>query len=127
MKTTFLPKCSVNENINKTLDLILDVESSSKEQLEGIEQINQAVNNFNDLNGDWFNKKQVEYINSTVTSVKLLNNDFRVGNNTALNRFRTDKDYEFTSWNKEAIDKRQKILLDLVYETWQFNDKRIDI
>ena len=34
----------LNENINKTLDLILDVESSSKEQLEGIEQINQAVN-----------------------------------------------------------------------------------
>jgi len=90
-------------------------------------QINQAVNNFNDLNSDWFNKKQAEYINSTVTSVKLLNNDFRVGNNTALNRFRTDKGYEFISWDKEAIDKRQKILLDLVYETWQFNDKRIDI
>jgi len=34
---------NLNENIAKTLDLIKDVESSSKEQLEGIEQINGAV------------------------------------------------------------------------------------
>ncbi len=89
-------------------------------------QINQAVNNFNELKGNWFNMKQEEYINSTVTSVKLLNDKFRVGNNTALNRFRTDKGYVFTNWNKEAIEKRQKILLELVYETWKFNNKRID-
>ncbi len=34
----------LNHNITKTLDLITDVESASKEQLEGIEQINDAVN-----------------------------------------------------------------------------------
>ncbi|MBU3016021.1 chemotaxis protein [Poseidonibacter lekithochrous] len=34
----------LNDNIFKTLDLIKDVESSSKEQLTGIEQINSAVN-----------------------------------------------------------------------------------
>ena len=34
----------LNENITNTLDLIHDVESASKEQLEGIEQINDAVN-----------------------------------------------------------------------------------
>ncbi|WP_193311126.1 methyl-accepting chemotaxis protein [Poseidonibacter ostreae] len=34
----------LNENIVKTLDLIKDVEDSSKEQLTGIEQINNAVN-----------------------------------------------------------------------------------
>lgn len=89
-------------------------------------QINQAVNNFNDLKGDWFLKKQAEYLNSTVTSVKLLNDKFKLGNNTALNRFRADKGYVFTNWDKDAIEKRQKILLDLVYETWQFNSKRID-
>jgi len=89
-------------------------------------QINQAVNNFNDLKGDWFLKKQAEYLNSTVTSVKLLNDKFKLGNNTALNRFRADKGYVFTNWDKEAIEKRQKILLDFVYETWQFNSKRID-
>ncbi|WP_430467976.1 DUF262 domain-containing protein [Winogradskyella ouciana] len=89
-------------------------------------QINQAVNNFNDLSSDWFTKKQGEYINSTVTSVKLLNDEFKVGINTALNRFRIDKDFLFTSWDKDAIEKRQKILLDLVYETWKFNNKRID-
>ena len=35
---------SLNENITKTLELIKDVESSSKEQLAGINQINNAVN-----------------------------------------------------------------------------------
>ena len=34
----------LNENITKTIDLIKNVESSSKEQLSGIEQINDAVN-----------------------------------------------------------------------------------
>jgi methyl-accepting chemotaxis protein len=35
---------ALNENINKTIDLIRGVESSSKEQLAGIEQINHAIN-----------------------------------------------------------------------------------
>jgi len=35
---------NLNENISNTLELINDVESASKEQLQGIEQINSAVN-----------------------------------------------------------------------------------
>jgi len=34
----------LNDNISKTIELISDVESASKEQLHGIEQINDAVN-----------------------------------------------------------------------------------
>ncbi len=34
----------LNENISKTIELIKDVEMASKEQLQGIEQINDAVN-----------------------------------------------------------------------------------
>jgi methyl-accepting chemotaxis protein len=34
----------LNDNITKTIDLIADVETASKEQLHGIEQINDAVN-----------------------------------------------------------------------------------
>ena len=34
----------LNENISKTIDLISDIESASKEQLSGIEQINDAIN-----------------------------------------------------------------------------------
>ena len=34
----------LNENINQTINLISDIEMSSKEQLSGIEQINDAVN-----------------------------------------------------------------------------------
>ena len=35
---------SLNDSINSTINLISDVEMSSKEQLSGIEQINDAVN-----------------------------------------------------------------------------------
>ncbi len=35
---------NLNENISKTLELIKDIEHSSKEQLSGIEQINSAIN-----------------------------------------------------------------------------------
>ena len=34
----------LNENIKQTIDLITDIEMASKEQLVGIEQINDAVN-----------------------------------------------------------------------------------
>ena len=34
----------LNENISQTINLISDIEMSSKEQLSGIEQINDAVN-----------------------------------------------------------------------------------
>ena len=34
----------LNENISQTINLIQDIEMSSKEQLSGIEQINDAVN-----------------------------------------------------------------------------------
>ena len=34
----------LNENISNTINLIQDIEMSSKEQLMGIEQINDAVN-----------------------------------------------------------------------------------
>jgi hypothetical protein len=89
-------------------------------------QLNQAVNNFNDLFGNWFELKQKEYLNSSVTSIKLLNDSFKVGDNTALNRFRNDSDYIFTKWDKESIIKRQRLLMELAFDTWKFNNKRID-
>jgi hypothetical protein len=92
--------------------------------LEGT--INQAVNNFNDLSSDWFEKKQSEYVNSNVVSTNLLNDRFSIGNNTALNRFKNDYKYSFTFWNKQSISERQKILMELALDTWRFNDQRID-
>ncbi|KGO96868.1 HNH endonuclease family protein [Flavobacterium enshiense] len=89
-------------------------------------QINQAVNKFNDLNSNWFELKQNEYSNSNLTSTNLLNHNFSIGNNTALNRFKNDSDYIFFNWNKDSIIKRQEILLDLVFDSWRVNDKRID-
>lgn len=89
-------------------------------------QINQAVNNFNDLTLDWFNKKQQEYSNSDVVTSNLLNHDYGIGRNTALNKFRNDSKYSFNEWNKKAIIERQAILLELAFETWKFNDTRID-
>lgn len=89
--------------------------------------INQAVNNFNDLNGDWFEKKQEEYKKSGIVSTQLLDDEFQIGANTALNKFKSESKYEFSSWDKQSIINRQEILLDLVYDTWKFNDKRLPV
>ena len=81
-------------------------------------QINQAVNKFNELNSNWFEKKQQEYSKSNVVSLNLLNHDYSIGKNTALNKFKIESNYSFESWNKQAIVDRQAILLELVFETW---------
>jgi len=88
--------------------------------------INQAVNNYNDLNADWFEKKQSEYIKSDVVVTNLLVKDYAIGKDTALNRFSHEMGYQFEEWNISSIEKRQKILLDLALSTWMFNGKRID-
>ncbi|WP_124640119.1 DUF262 domain-containing protein [Amniculibacterium aquaticum] len=89
--------------------------------------INQAVNNFNDLSSDWFEKKQNEYKNSGIISTQLLDDEFQIGANTALNRFKSDYDFEFKKWDKESINQRQEKLLNLVFETWKFNNKPINL
>ncbi|RZK27199.1 MAG: DUF262 domain-containing protein [Flavobacterium sp.] len=92
--------------------------------LEGT--INQAVNNCNDMSAQWFENKQLQYVKSDVTTTKLLNHEFFIGSNTALNRFKADYSYSFMSWNKTTIGERQRILMDLAFETWKFNGVRID-
>lgn len=89
--------------------------------------INQAVNNFNDLSNDWFEKKQNEYKNSGIISTQLLDDEFQIGANTALNRFKNDYHFEFKKWDKESINQRQEKLLNLVFETWKFNNKPINL
>jgi len=89
--------------------------------------INQAVNNFNDLSNDWFEKKQNEYKNSGIISTQLLDDEFQIGANTALNRFKNDYNFEFKKWDKESINQRQEKLLHLVFETWKFNNKPINL
>lgn len=88
--------------------------------------INQAVNKFNDLNSDWFNKKQGEYSRSDVAITNLLDHNYTIGKNTALNRLKSEYNYSFETWSKEAIAKRQKILFDLAIETWKFNGKSLN-
>lgn len=87
--------------------------------LEG--QINKAVNKCNDLSSEWFEKKQREYIHSSLTITRLLSTDFTIGNNTALNRYRLSSGYSFEKWNKESIARRQKIFLNLAMEVWHFD------
>lgn len=92
--------------------------------LEGM--INQAVNNFNDMDSDWFNKKQGEYANSDIISTKLLDKDFFIGAHTALNKFKQDYKFEFLNWNKSSIEKRQGLLLELIFETWKLNGLNVN-
>lgn len=88
--------------------------------------INQAVNNFNDMTGDWYGKKQTEYAKSDVVTTNLMNHNYSIGANTAINRFKTDYGYSFNKWNKENILERQRVLLELVFETWKLNGERVD-
>jgi uncharacterized protein with ParB-like and HNH nuclease domain len=88
--------------------------------------INQAVNNFNDMSSDWYEKKQNEYTKSDVVTSNLIHHDYSIGKNTAINKFKNDYKYQFKNWDKEAVLNRQKVLLELAFETWKFNDNRID-
>jgi len=89
-------------------------------------QINQAVNNFNDMQKDWFSFKQKEYSNSDVLSTNLLNHNYHIGQNTGLNRFKSEYNYSFSVWSKNSIIERQKVMMELAFETWKINDQRID-
>lgn len=88
--------------------------------------INQAVNNFNDLNGEWFEQKQTEYAKSDVVSTNLLNHEYSIGKNTAINKFKTDFHYSFDTWGKSGIRDRQKIMMDLAFDTWRINGCNMD-
>ncbi|MDZ7758698.1 MAG: HNH endonuclease family protein [Desulfovermiculus sp.] len=88
--------------------------------------INQAVNNFNDLNSYWFANKQKEYVKSDVVMSNLLNPDYQIGQNTGLNRVREELGYKFTEWGLVDIERRQKIMMELAFETWRLCGERLD-
>lgn len=92
--------------------------------LEGT--MNQALNKCNDLSSDWFLSKQAEYCKSEITMTKLLDSNFQIGVNTALNRYKNDSGYSFTKWGTESIEKRQQILMETAFDAWRINGKRID-
>lgn len=89
-------------------------------------KINQAVNNFNDLNGDWFAQKQAEYGNSALLTPKMFAPDFAVGKNTEVNSVKAKLGFTYPQWDAAAIQHRQKLLLELAMETWKINGKRLD-
>lgn len=88
--------------------------------------INQAINKCNDLDGTWFEAKGQEYVKSALLMTNLLNSDYSVGQNTAVNRLRDEMRYSFEKWTAEEIQQRQSILLDLALDTWRVNGQRID-
>lgn len=90
--------------------------------------INQAVNRFNDLNGRWFADKQGEYRNSSLLSTQLLDHNFAIGVNTAVNRLSVHPSTNFRTerWDGQAIQQRQIALLELALDTWTLNNRRLD-
>lgn len=111
----FVDKAEYNNTIYKLGNVTL---------LEGV--INQAMNKMNDLTINWFKQKQDEYKKSILLTVNLLDHEYNIGKNTAINRFKDDKNYIFDNWSKQAITDRQHILLDLALDVWRFNDQRLD-
>ena len=57
---------------------------------------------------------------------KLLSNEYVIGKDTGLNRYRNESGYYFEEWGIDSIEKRQNILMDLALDHWRFNDKRLD-
>ncbi|MBK5944755.1 DUF262 domain-containing protein [Halorhodospira halophila] len=92
--------------------------------LEGM--INQAVNNFNDLESNWFCAKQAEYVKSNVIMTNMLDPKYQIGKNTGLNRVREKIGYFFESWSRESIEIRQRVLMELAFETWTLSGERVD-
>ena len=88
--------------------------------------INQAVNNCNDLSGSWFADKQREYAKSSVLSTQLLDKDFSIGTNTAVNRLKTQFGLDSPQWDGNAIATRQQHLMELALQTWLLNGQRLD-
>lgn len=79
----------------------------------------------NDLTMNWFEQKQQEYAKSNLLTVNLLDHEYKIGKNTAINRFKDDKKYIFQAWSKQAIIDRQKIMLDLALDVWRINHQRL--
>ena len=52
----------------------------------------------------------------------MLDDDFYIGVNTAINRFKVNTGYSFSEWNSETISKRQSILLELALDSWKINN-----
>lgn len=90
--------------------------------------INQAVNNFNNLDGTWFTDKQAEYAKSGLLSTQLLNHQFAIGVNTKVNQLsiRPSGDFRTDNWDGPAIQRRQVALLELALDTWTLNERRLD-
>lgn len=88
--------------------------------------INQAVNNFNDLNGEWFTQKLGEYGNSALLGTKMLDSNFSVGNNTKVNSTKALHGLGYGTWDVKSISHRQAVLLELAMETWKLNGQRLD-
>ena len=89
-------------------------------------QINQAINNYNDLSTDWFSMKQSEYLHSNFVLTKLLNDQYNIGKNTGLNRLKNKLNCQFVEWTKTSIIQRQQMLMELAFDYWQLNGKRLD-
>lgn len=89
-------------------------------------QINQAINNYNDLSTDWFGMKQTQYVNSNFVITKLLNDQYNIGKNTGLNRLKSKLNCQFDKWTKTSIEQRQQMLMELAFDHWQLNGKRLD-
>lgn len=89
-------------------------------------QINQAINNYNDLSTDWFSMKQSEYLHSNFVLTKLLNDQYTIGKNTGLNRLKNKLSCQFFEWTKTSIEQRQQMLMELAFDHWQLNGKRLD-
>ena len=89
--------------------------------------INQALNKANDLTSNqWFDWKLSEYKSSSVLITQMLSSDFSIGQNTKANQTKSQLGYSYIEWNRETIAHRQNVMMELAFDTWRLNGKRLD-
>ena len=98
---------NLNENISKTLNLIKDIESSSKEQLLGIEQINSAINQLD--------QQTQQNANVAIQTQQIANNTQIIANLIVKNA--NDK--------KKADQAQQRI--DILEKQYKLNEKKAGV
>lgn len=88
-----------------------------KEKLGNLTLLEEPINT--SIQDAPYNNKRIEYKKSRFYLTRSIVELENVGNNTSINRLNVIWLKSFDSWNKESIDGRQKMLLDLAMKIWQ--------
>uniref|UniRef100_UPI004048B3D5 methyl-accepting chemotaxis protein n=1 Tax=Aliarcobacter sp. TaxID=2321116 RepID=UPI004048B3D5 len=120
----------LNQNISQTINLISDIEMSSKEQLTGIEQINSAVTQLDQQTQQNANVAAQTHDVAIITDeiAKLIVNDANAKEFIGKNQVKArDMNLDNNSKNQNIITQTKKTSLNIKENTFDKKDKKVII